>query len=661
MENQIHSASSASVEGRTRVARDAVDVDGAEDGRRRDGRLDVIPRRALRASTSMAPNRRHAYDAEKTLVMCVRKNAWHDAYARDGDEEARRRCEILPLKLVEEGDHLRAVSDDDATELWALVSRVAIGVESEQIAQYKARFFPGDDDFELGGFACSTDSDVRVSAPPPRLQSEDRGHFEGHPLYGCVEVTYFDIDRLVTDRYEDGDGEMRSLSFGWNVSAGSTSMHEYVATTQAYLDGIWPGRFVARKRGKYVEICLGGFGEVVYKIPRDVDSTNCFQRLPFTTEAGVRMRDVASATSELLRHIVDVRNATRDVILRAGELVERDVTGLQRVFRDNRVWIGSMNMMTGHLNLGVETRSPVTTVPWDDDDDIDLWWATGLWLGDGSVLNTCFAIGLTDDENVEAAVEAANTSTFNVDAYGRTEFGMILARFQAWEAATSFKVSDARIEVLDDEHPDGVIMRRCASLSVESPLLKEHLIDMDVFDDKTVPLHTARRCRDDLSIQQKLAFLCGLIDSDGTRSLRDVDSVEFNQAILPRDDAIRPNAARGHDTILSLSALVACSIDIDARMDLRRQYSQLPYQEERVWRTRGGVCMSSPTQRLACTVLGKRCALSRPEKIFTRTGASFGQWSTADRRARTAEVHLVGTSRMVLANGTVVAVNKHEA
>ena len=54
------------------------------------------------------------------------------------------------------------------------------------------------------------------------------------------------------------------------------------------------------------------------------------------------MRDVASATSELLRHIVDVRNATRDVILRAGKLVERDIAGLQRVFEDDRVWNGSI-------------------------------------------------------------------------------------------------------------------------------------------------------------------------------------------------------------------------------------------------------------------------------------------------------------------------------
>ena len=610
----------------------------------------------------MVPRRRHAYDAKKTLVMCVSGATWRDEYARDGDEEARRRCQILPLELIEEGDYLRAVSDDDATELWALVARVEMGVESEKLAQYKARFFPGDDDFELGGFACSTDSDVRASAPPPRLQFDDRGHFEGHPLYGCVEVTYFDIDRLMDKYDEDGKSETASNSFGWNISAGSTSMREYVATTQAYLDRIWPGRFAARKKGKYVEIALGTIlDEACYKIPRDVDSTICFQRLLFTSEDGVRMRDVASATSELLRHIVDVRNATRDVVLRAGKLVERDIAGLQRVFRDDRVWNGSMNVVTGHLNLGVETRSPVTTVPWDDDEDIDLWWATGLWLGDGSVSDTCFAIGLTDDENVKAAVESANASTFDLDAYGHTEFGMILARFQAWEAATSFTVHDARITVFDDEHPHGVIMRRCASLRVTSSLLKEHLMDMCVFDDKTVPYETARRCRDDLSIQHKLALLSGLLDADGTRSLRDVDSVEFNQAVLPRDNAININAARGHDTILSLCALVACSIDIDARMDLRRQLSALPYQEEVMWRTRGGVAMSSPTQRIACTVLGKRCALSRPEKIFTRIGASFGQWSTADRRARTAEIHLVGTSRMVLANGTVVAVNKHKA
>ena len=171
------------------------------------------------------------------------------------------------------------------------------------------------------------------------------------------------------------------------------------------------------------------------------------------------------------------------------------------------------NVVTGHLNLGVETRSPVTTVPWDDDEDIDLWWATGLWLGDGSVSDTCFAIGLTDDENVKAAVESANASTFDLDAYGHTEFGMILARFQAWEAATSFTVHDARITVFDDEHPHGVIMR-VREFEVTSSLLKEHLMDMCVFDDKTVPYETARRCRDDLSIQHKLALLSGLLDAD---------------------------------------------------------------------------------------------------------------------------------------------------
>ena len=196
----------------------------------------------------MVPRRRHAYDAKKTLVMCVSGATWRDEYARDGDEEARRRCQILPLELIEEGDYLRAVSDDDATELWALVARVEMGVESEKLAQYKARFFPGDDDFELGGFACSTDSDVRASAPPPRLQFDDRGHFEGHPLYGCVEVTYFDIDRLMDKYDEDGKSETASNSFGWNISAGSTSMREYVATTQAYLDRIWPGRFARGKK-----------------------------------------------------------------------------------------------------------------------------------------------------------------------------------------------------------------------------------------------------------------------------------------------------------------------------------------------------------------------------------------------------------------------------
>ena len=210
-------------------------------------------------------------------------------------------------------------------------------------------------------------------------------------------------------------------------------------------------------------------------------------------------------------------------------------------------------------------RRPECYAIGDDDEDIDLWWATGLWLGDGSVSDTCFAIGLTDDENVKAAVESANASTFDLDAYGHTEFGMILARFQAWEAATSFTVHDARITVFDDEHPHGVIMRRCASLRVTSSLLKEHLMDMCVFDDKTVPYETARRCRDDLSIQHKLALLSGLLDADGTRSLRDVDSVEFNQAVLPRDNAININAARGHgeDEIVLLALGIKYEVLLD--------------------------------------------------------------------------------------------------
>ena len=159
----------------------------------------------------MVPRRRHAYDAKKTLVMCVSGATWRDEYARDGDEEARRRCPDLTTRASSEGDYLRAVSDDDATELWALVARSRWSVELEKLAQYKARFFPGDDDFELGGFACSTDSDAEERAAAYGCSSTIVV-IEGHPLYGCVEVTYFDIDRLMDKYDEDGKSETASNS-----------------------------------------------------------------------------------------------------------------------------------------------------------------------------------------------------------------------------------------------------------------------------------------------------------------------------------------------------------------------------------------------------------------------------------------------------------------
>ena len=138
-----------------------------------------------------------------------------------------------------------------------------------------------------------------------------------------------------------------------------------------------------------------------------------------------------------------------------------------------------------------------------------------------------------------------------------------------------------------------------------------------------------------------------------------MDSVEFNQAVLPRDNAININAARGHDTILSLCALVACSIDIDARMDLRRQLSALPYQEEVMWRTREA--WPCPRQHKGSHALFWVSDVRfRDQKRSSRESVHLSVSGPRPIDERDREIHL-GTSRMVLANGTVVAVNKHKA
>ena len=603
---------------------------------------------------------RYAYEARTTRVMCVRSAEWCAAMTEDTDAEARVACEVRALEDVLPGEWVRAY--EDGAERWARVAAVAIGDCSEELVEYKARFFEDvdADEFLLGGFAAAANGTILASAPPPRFQRESR--VEGFPsLIGKVEAYFYRGDK----------NQKSTQSIGWHAAACSSSDREMTERLQASVDEIDDGRFRVERRGKKI-IIRDGDVSAVELLHSGHHTSHRVGELLFSANR-VRITTREECERALVEKIVNELGAVRDVFFTAAQLADFETKG-QLSLAANGSFRGHLGIATGPhqaLNFGVPVREPaplelVASFAVDNrsDEHLDeefiadplVWWAVGFWLGDGLVGGTAFAVGvdplLDTDEDIKRLATAVNASRFNEAVYGATEFTAVMSVFATWiERGYADRISVSARPVIAGDPVNCVTVRAC------SRKFRTLLRRLALFDTKVISRAIALRLRS-LPEACKLHLLAGLNDADGSRSLRDIDSVILSQAWSAIDDSLRTNSARGHDTILTLSCVLAASSHIDARMSLTRVHTHVPGDERHRWASMGHVAFSSSHRVIPNVVAHKRPFLSRPEALFSHVGASFGSWRNTKRRAVTAEITLEGASRMVLANGTVVAVKR---
>lgn len=618
---------------------------------------------------------RHAYEARTTRVMCVRRGEWRATMAEATDDEARAVCAIVALEDLAPGDWVRGLDDDaQDDERWAQVAAVAFGDHPEDLIEYKARFFEDDDDeFLLGGFAAAASGAILASAPPPRYQRETR--FEALPtLVGKVQAVF----------YREDENRTCTRSLGWHAAALSTSNGQMQRRLQHAVDAIERGRYrVDRVKRRFSIVPRDQRnGDAAMAWPHlGYESSHRVGELLFSDAARVGITTRAVCERRLAEAIVRQHGAVRDVIQTAENLVQLELEGQARLV-DNLNFRGALNIVEPRiLNFGVPVGAPAQSEPFQVDPfelanpddaliaenwneefvaDPTAWWAVGFWLGDGSIGRTAFTVGvdpdLDADDDIRTLAMAVNAGRFRDAVYGATEFTSVMSVFATWiERGYADRIVVSERRVVAGEEPGQV--RNCVTVRPISPGFRALLRDLGLFTVKTITRETALRMRS-LPDECKVNVLAGMIDADGCRALRDIDSVVLTQSFAPIDGSVRPNATLGHDTILTTSCLLAASSRIDARMSLTRKFSNIPGEELRRWESVGHVAFASAHRVIPTVVPSKRVVRSRQEPIFSHVGASFGSWRQTERRAVTAEITLEGASRMVLANGTVAAVKR---
>ena len=600
---------------------------------------------------------RHAYEAWSTFVMCVRERDWREAHEQDTDDEARGLAEIVSLQDLRAGDRVRAFDADENREFWARVSAVALGDRPERVAEYRVRYVEQDPEgqrFQCGGFAAVAEGTaVLVSAPPPRLERETTCEILGMPFWGKVTADYYDI----------AESRSKEYSLGWNVAALSTSDANMRRRLQEACEARGLPLNITLKRKIFT--VSNERGDSVQLNRRGYESSHQSDSLDFSDVRGRAILNREACEAALVEKLVAQRGVRREHLMDVETLVRIEEHGMQIMEAKNaRSFHGALDVFSPPLMWGLCTRPRVCRWYWVDvsDDfsnefvaDDSVWWCVGFWLGDGSTGKTSFSVGVGNfdsDDDIAALADATNQGNYGHAKYAETEFTSVLGVFAEW-----LRKGYCRRVTVSERHTtvDGDV-RHCVTVSLsgcdEFKALLEHL---DVFNDKTIGPGALESLLD-LTESARLAFLAGLVDSDGCRGLWDVDCATITQATAPIEDAVRPNASRGHDTILAAALVLAGSSHVDARLSLRRRLASFPSDARPRLTSSGVVSLTSQTRLLPIVVPSKRTELSRPEHIFSHVGACFGAWKRTNRAAVAAEITLEGASRVVLANGTVIAV-----
>ena len=636
------------------------------------------------ASTSSAGQKRKepeapssrgpAYEGSTTRVVRRRKNADEDL-----DLE-----EVVQMIEVREGDELLSLGATGEEE-WVRVHEKRV-VASTPVVTCSARYLNDAKNFELGGYAVSANgNDVLCSLPPPYVSRDMRNDRATREAYTDEETgRQFDICGAVEGKFCDARGVEVSFKQGFHVASLSASNREWKDRVQDAIDReLGPGFKVSVATQK-LHIRKEGTRDVqVFGARRGYNSTVEFAGLCFYAAHGVGAEvpvySLDSATTEVYRQLEEqkyVAFSMKDPV----DLVQADKNRQDAMRVDANVYMNGTTQFLGageNLILGVPIgtrREPVQLVKSENSKEFELeclrYYLLGFWYGDGCVssnnrndLSARFSIGVEAHEDVAHFIAQANRGETCVTPTGeKSDFAHFLNKLKDLKAVGYCQ----QYYLAQDQRPanDSVVLR------ILSPLFTDWLRTLGVICRKGDGMYEDL-AKEILTLPKDVrkSFVAGCIDSDGTRdNFMATETLVFTQAVEGGiDQSRRPNMAFHHDKIFALFGVVASSIPMDVRYRFSRRKVGAAFANVRGGRefdarrrNSGTAYVMSPDEVLPSSTPRKTNKMF-PGK-FVRLGSTVGVWRDPKRSAECVELTVGGaTGHLLLANGTVVAVNRYAA
>lgn len=636
------------------------------------------------ASTSRAAQKQLEGLARQPPIL-QRSPAYEGATTRlvrrtaGGDEE------VVPLNDVRVDDFLLSLNAN-GDEGWVRVCGLR-GIQSARVISYSTRYLNDDANFALGGYAvCANTNRVLCSFPPPYVTQDRSGTRHIRETYQVPrDGRIFEISGCFKSEHCSVDGSSSATRQGFHKAACSPDRRAWVERMQRALDaelgrGFTVGRTpkvplltITDTATRRVHVCAGR---------RDFKSTwrfqgNFFYRI--VEEHGRRtvvpILNPGAAVDELYRKLEEtyVPFTWRD----PNDLMEDDLARSIAMTQDEAYRVTGTVQFNGAgetLMVGVPIgarREPTVqeTATMDDlenEDAAALAYLLGLWLGDGCVTAwdshvAQVVIGVSAQEDLAATINRANNDETFEDEDDDEMTDTIttlkkLARLKASGYITQYDVYDCR----QAPRP-----RQCAVLRIVSRSFTSWLRDLGIISckgDGDYEELTMEMLRQPTEIRKEL--LAGMLDADGHRDdMQCSHSLVLTQAVEGGIDHTEvPNAARGHDEIFALFAVLASSIPMDVRYRIRRakvgdRWANYPGGRDYDDRLQnmGEAYVLSPDTFLPC--MPRKTTEAYPAQ-FIRLGSTFGRWSDPKRRADCIDITVDGGSgHLLLANGTVIAVN----
>ena len=631
-----------------------------------------------------APSTREAlaYEGSTTRVVRRRKND-------DADEDLDLPVEeVVQMISVREGDELLSLGATGEEE-WVRVHKKRV-ISSTPVVTCSTRYLEDAANFELGGYAVSANgAGVLCSLPPPYVCQNTRDDREKRETYTDEQTgKQVDICGAMEGHYCNSDGAQKYLKQGFHVAALSATHQEWKARIQQVIDReLGPGFEVSSKTQK-IQIRNTRTGDVqVLSARRGLDSTVEFAGLRFYRADGgdgeVPIYSMDLATYELYRQLEDEKYVSftlKDPI----ELVQADEERKKAMKEDADAYVtGTVEFLGQDLLLGLPIgarREPVQLNEKQTPKEYELqclrYYLLGFWYGDGCVSSyrndpsARVCIGVGQDEDVERFIAQANRGETCVPPNGNgTDLAFFLDKLGPLKATgyvQEYSVSsDSRKRT---EEPSN-----CITLRILSRRFTEWLRSLGVicrkgdgqYEDLVKEILQLPKC-------VRKSFVAGCIDSDGSKlNIMSKETLVFGQAVEGGIDQSRtPNAAFNHDKIFAAFGVVASSIPMDVRYKIsRKKFAKIEKlgkvgKAGRVFDGRrsnaGEAYIRSPDEVLPSSM--PRKTNKRFPGKFLRLGSTFGVWRDPKRSAECVELTVDGaTGHLLLANGTVVAVNRYAA
>lgn len=586
---------------------------------------------------------------------------------------------------VNVGDHLLSL-DVTGKEEWVRVGGKSVRVSTPVLA-VSARYLDDVDTFELGGYAVSADgAGVLCSFPPPYVGQDTAENRADREAYvDDVSGRVFEISGAVVGGFCNEDGANRTLRQGFHVASCSETVQEWVDRVQRAITQELGAGFTVTQTSNIMYITNTETGvKVGFPGRKGKQSTFEFSGLYFYqrfTAPDGSVQPVKVCTLDLAKYFVyrgiEDGRYVPFTYKSPAELLAADEERQNAMRRDaDCQFVGTVEWLgAGHnLLLGLPTgtrREPLQVNDDLDDDALELmalkYYLLGQWLGDGSVSanendnNARLSIEVGPLENVhEIVAQANNDETCEDDDGVETDLCCVLNKLAPLKTAGYCQ----EYGITYDARP----RQRCVVLRIRTPEFCDWLRDLEVitrkgngdFEELAKEILTLPR-------RVRTSFLAGCIDSDGFKQkLMSTETLTFSQAVEGGVDQSRvPNASSGHSEILSLFAIVATSLpQMDVRYHLRRvqvgeAFKNVPgapaFDPRR--RNSGNAVIRSTDDVIPSAIPRKRNKLY-PGR-FIRIGSTFGRWSDPGRRTDCVDITVdSGSGHLLLANGTVIAVNR---